>query len=149
MLTKGRTAIDGLSGSGLGVAPGVADTGSAAVTSATNRNPRLGSVLITACVLPSSPTALRAELMQVFRAPSEMMRRCHTNSIRSSFETTRCRFSIRQAISRKTCGSSATGRPASQQFQALRIEREVAELIIHCATTSTRMINSKAFLSFS
>ena len=113
MFWNGRTAIEGLFGSGSGSAGSAAgarvgaswrglprrrffrlasaDAASSTCTSPTKRNPRLCAVRIRACVLPSSPIARRAALMREFSAASDTMRPCQTASNSSSLLTIRSR----------------------------------------------------------
>ena len=113
MFWNGSTAIDGLFGSGSGSAGSAAgasvgassarassDDGTTAgaasgSTSATKRNPRLWSVRMTFCALPSSPTARRAALMREFSAASDTTRPCHTVSNSSSLLMIRSRCCTR------------------------------------------------------
>ena len=113
---NGRTAIDGCSGrlrsmpipESSSSAPGgvtrcgaMSDKvggftcGGATVTSPTKRNPRRLTVRMRVWSLPSSPTALRVDLMRLEIAESEMHRPFHIFSTISSLVTTRSRFSIR------------------------------------------------------
>jgi hypothetical protein len=82
-LTKGRTAIEGLSrtaSAGLGglAVTGLASTGGAGScssrTTPTKRMPLRGTVRIRRCACPLSPTALRAALMRLVIVVSETTR---------------------------------------------------------------------------
>ena len=113
-LTKGSTAMVGRSdGEPARRADGVSAAGAPGSgrirTSPTKRTPRRGTVRISRCSSPLSPTARRAALMRLTRVESETTRPPHTEAMRSSLATTRLRFSTRWTSTSNTCGSIATG----------------------------------------
>ena len=64
-------------------------------TGAMKRNPFLAKVRMKFCLSPLSPIAFLTALIRLVRVDSETIRPPHTVAMRSSFETTRSRFSIR------------------------------------------------------
>ena len=102
-LVKGRTTIEGLSGSGragfggCAGAPAIATLAglSASRTVATKRKPLRGSVLMRRCSSPESPIAFRAAFRRVVSAASDTLRPFQMALIRSSLLTTRSRLWIR------------------------------------------------------
>ncbi len=71
------------------------DCRSFARPSPTKRMPLRGTVRISACCSPLSPTALRAAVMRLVSVESDTIRPPQTEAMRSSLVTTRSRFRIR------------------------------------------------------
>ena len=110
---RGKTAIDGLSGSAraalakAGTLSARSVAGSSSCTSATKRNPFRGSVLITCWLLPSSPTAARTALMRVVSAESVTARPPQIETTSSSLLTTRLRLSTGSRAGRTSAERAA------------------------------------------
>ena len=101
-LANGSTAIDGLSGSAnSGRRSSAANSGTGAAgspascTSPTKRTPLRAKVRIRVCPTPLSPIARRAAAIRLSSVALETIRPPHTDTRRSSFLTTRSRFSSR------------------------------------------------------
>ncbi len=100
-------------------------------TSPTKRKPRLCTVLISRCDLPSSPIACRAAFTRLESAASETMRPRQTASRISSRLTTRSRFSTRYTSSAKTCGSTGNTDAVAAQLLRGGVDLECAETVDH------------------
>jgi len=101
-LANGSTAIDGLSGSANSGRRGSAANSGAGATGApssraspTKRTPLRAEVRIRPRAVPLSPTARRAAAIRLSSVALETIRPPHTDTRRSSFLTTRSRFSSR------------------------------------------------------
>ena len=71
-------------------------------------------------LLPSSPSASRADLIRLATAASETTRPSQTFSMISSLETSRSRFSTSRASSAKTCGSTGSDLAPSRSSALVR-----------------------------